>query len=155
MKKEIVFITTDHLKGQVKAAIKTAGFKPKLNEPFENSQKCVALQSIFDLSYAEGVVVKSDGVPSIHAWVVDERKKHHELTIKPFPKIICYRLYSKNEVRNRIKQTKCYEPMDDEWCRTVLNAHMLGISTDKTIEDLQNLIEEKFISGDICQILKK
>lgn len=134
----------DHQEAHIKTAIKTAGVQPIANRCYENSQKCVALQSIIPLSYAEGVVITNSGLAIVHAWVIDEKQIHHDLTLKPLPKIICFKEYSKVEIRRRLAEVQSYDPMDEDWCKTMHQAHSMKLPTNLPLEEIHRLIEDKF-----------
>ena len=127
----------NRLAGHVKVAIKASGLRPAANQSCENSQRCVALQELVELSYAEGVVMTDAGYPMAHSWVVDAQGKDHDLTAHPMPKVVCRRVYDKHQVRQRIIESGVYEQMDAEWCNYMLNAALMNIPTDLPYEKIR------------------
>src|SRR2546430_1517457 len=58
-----------HHPPEIKAAIRRAGFVPRLKQCFQNCQRLVLFGDLADAVYHEGVVRGGSGHPLEHAWI--------------------------------------------------------------------------------------
>jgi hypothetical protein len=104
----------------------------------------VVCQALVNLEYAEGIVVTEMRIPISHAWVVDEKGEHHDLTLNPMPKIICHKTYSSEEVRKEMIKNGIYDPMNYEWLEVMLMAVKMNLPIDLPFETIKKNIEDRF-----------
>ena len=133
-----------HHPRHIKSAIKAARIKPAVKQCYANSQRCVALQSLVNLTYAEGIAHNTDiDYHFAHAWIIDENGKHHDLTLNPLPKITCYHTFSREEVRKHMIGNDSYDIMDDEWMYIMNVAISLKIPVDQDYEEIKKLVNQR------------
>jgi len=129
-----------HHPKHIKTAIKACGLKPAAKQCYANSQRCVALQELVDLQYAEGVVVTDIGFPIQHAWIVDSEGKNHDLTLSPMPNVLCMKIYNKDEVRKSLIERREYTQIDMIWCSIMYSAVFLNLPLDLPFEKIKELV---------------
>ena len=133
-------VSYKHHPHHIKTAIKISRLRPAAKQCFANSQKCVALQEVIELKYAEGIVLTDIGYPLVHAWVVDADGVDHDLTLNPIPKILCKKIYDKHQVRKKMIETGRYDKMDMEWCNYMNIAVQMNIPLDLPYEKIMELV---------------
>lgn len=133
-----------HHPHHIKSAIKACGLKPAAKQCYANSQRCVALQELVELQYAEGVVLTDIGFPLQHAWIVDSEGKNHDLTLHPIPKILCMKVYNKKEVRKSLIEKREYNQIDMVWCDIMYTAVCMNLPLDLPFEEIKQLTTQTF-----------
>ena len=128
-----------HHPSHVKDAIRLSNFRPQAKQCFYNSQQLIIRQDEYNFLYVEGIVKSL--IPIIHAWVIDEKGYHHDITLNPPPEIYRFKIYTKNEIINNMIKTKTFCPIDENWLNIMQHAAIIGISSEKTFEDVENEVK--------------
>ena len=136
-------VSYSHHPAHIKQAIRASGLRPATKQCYANSQKAVVCQAIVNLEYAEGIVFTDGGFYISHAWVVDEKGEHHDLTLNPMPKIICHKTYSSEEVRKEVIKSGVYDPMNWKWLEVMLMAVKMNLPIDLPFETIEKNIEDR------------
>jgi hypothetical protein len=136
-------VSYSHHPAHIKQAIRASGLRPATKQCYANSQKAVVCQAIVNLEYAEGIVFTDGGFYISHAWVVDEKGGHHDLTLNPMPKIICHKTYSSEEVRKEVIKSGVYDPMNWKWLEVMLMAVKMNLPIDLPFEIIEKNIEDR------------
>ena len=130
-----------HHPNHVKQAIKKANFRPQAKECFRNAQKIVSSwHNINNFRYVEGIVASI--IPIAHAWIIDEHDVHHDITLNPAPKILCHKIYSRDQVIINMAKTSSFTTLDDQWLNCMQSAVLFGINLTLPFEQIKDMIVE-------------
>jgi len=136
-------VSYKHHPKKIKDSIKFARFRPMAKQCFSNSQKLVTRQNIYNLYYAEGIVTGGI-IPFEHAWVIDEKENHYDITLDPMPKILCYKKYDKSVVIENMRKTMSYTGINWPWLEVMKMALLMGVSIDCDEKEIYKKVNEQF-----------
>lgn len=125
----------------VKQTIKRIGFRPQAKQCFRNAQMIVSSWHNYQFRYVEGIV--SSIIPIVHAWIIDEKDVHHDITLNPAPNILCCKIYDRIQVIENMAKTLCYTSMNDEWLNCMQTAVMFGLDLNLPFTEIKNKIIQR------------